>query len=158
MEYMIVTLINDNKNLTFYISNKYSVYDVRYFKKYKEYFKKIINKAKRYNGYVFEDLYFDKTKKIDNEIDLYFKLKNLNLEFYKDGVYYTLLINGFLISSAINNKTITLKEGIMLNKMLFSKYKKEIRDKEVNSIFFDNEENFMKFREDYKMYGVESYE
>ena len=117
-------------------------------------FYSIKNIIKKYNGYIIKNLHFKKKINIDNNIKFYFKLKNINV--YIETVSYivanyTLKVNGYSVSNAIDKRIITLKEGIMLNNMLL-KYKEDIISTGFINIYFDNIENFTKFKETCEMY------
>lgn len=108
---------------------------------------------KKYGGYLINDFYFKEIKKLDLGLLTYFKLKNININFKYDAEIqrYYLTINNKNIHDAIIESIITIEESKYMYNVINKIYEhEEIERSSMHYICFDNAENFIKFRGEYK--------
>lgn len=106
---------------------------------------------KKFNGYIISDR-VKNCSKLPKQLQLYFKLKNLDLKLYHGG---GLRINGTVIDYYVRKKELSLNEYIMIDNILDIEYNIDEETYADCNIYFDNEidcKNFSSYLEnEYKI-------
>lgn len=138
---MVVILMTEDKYNAFHINrNKVNSY--------------VKEKIKEYNGCIIVDYSFKEIVDL-KEIEFYFKLKNISIKLKKyefDTIVYWLEIDGCCIADAVDGKIITFEEAVMINNIIENKNLTIQDDITETYTYFDNEQNFLKFKESMKEY------
>lgn len=106
------------------------------------------NVINHYNGCVLKSLSKKNNLVLSMDINLYFKLKNIDVKVKKiHRDIYSILINGYELYEAIYGNVISVQEYRMIKRYLYDKYGKENLISGIEVIIFDDINNCIDFQE-----------
>lgn len=111
----------------------------------------------KYKGYIVHDIFIIKNDEfnLSSEIDMYFKLKDLNIGLYNKYIYdykHMIFINENSLIDNLYMGTITLKEYSIIEKEIIKQNNKYNIYFDNETICFDNMRNSNKFKNIIKKY------